>query len=122
MEKNQNSIKCACCDQWVHAPPNKKCSNLDINTFLHYTNPKNKSIWYCPTCVFSYLPDANLDLFDKNLQISDNINLQSDQNLQQFITSRQNFSFGAQDFRLDWTEKANTCDHTRVHIRGEHEM
>ena len=58
---------------------------------MHYSDPKNNSKWYCSICTFSYLPDANLEL-STNQEISENVKLQSNENLKKFITSCQNIN------------------------------
>ena len=60
--KNQNSIQCDSCEKWNQAPPSKNCSTLSYDKFLDFIEPNNKLSWYCPRCIFSQLPDINLDL------------------------------------------------------------
>ena len=74
----------------VHAPPNKNCSNLSYDKFLEFTDTNNKSAWYCPMCIFSQLPDKNLDLTVDQVKTSENIKLQPDENFKKFINSCQN--------------------------------
>ena len=54
---------------------------LSCDTFLDYTDQNNKSTWLCPTCIFSQLPDINLDLSVDQVKTSDNIKLRPDENI-----------------------------------------
>jgi len=116
--KNQNSIKCDGCQNWIHAPP-KKCSNLDYNEFLYYTRAPNESQWYCPICLFSHLPDASLELSDEFLNISENAKTVCDENLKHFINSCQNKLL---DINLNFEDDENTFTNINSKYYDLHEI
>ena len=95
--KSQNSIQCDSCEKWIHAPHIKNCSNLSYDKFLAFTDTNNKSAWYCPICIFSQLPDQNLDLSVDQVITSDNIKLLPDENFKKFINSCQNIILHDED-------------------------
>ena len=68
----------------------KNCSNLSYGKLLDFIDPNNKSGWYCPICIFSQLPDINLDLSVDQVKTSVNIKLQPDESFKKFINACQN--------------------------------
>jgi len=60
---------------------------------VYYSDPQNQGDWFCPICVFSNLPDSAKELTDEINNISENVKLECDENLKNFITSCQNFIF-----------------------------
>ena len=67
-----------------------------INSW-RFTDTNNKSAWYCPICIFSQLPDKNLDLSVDQVITSDNIKLLPDENFKKFINSCQNIILHDED-------------------------
>jgi len=58
---------------------------------LYYSDPLNNCQWFCPICIFSFLPDNDRNLTDELINISENVNIECDKKLKQFISSCQNF-------------------------------
>ena len=86
-----NSIQCNGCLKWIHAPPMKKCSLLDLHQSTKYNNPENSDPWYCTYCTANILPFNNLndthflllqnELMDK---VSDDLKLYPDKSFNYF--------------------------------------
>ena len=57
-KRNQNSIQCDKCLEWIHAHP-KKCSLLSKDEFIVISNSEKS--WLCANCCANYLPFNNLD-------------------------------------------------------------
>ena len=90
--------------KWIHAPPMKKCSLLDLNPFNKYNNPKNSDIWHCTNCIENTLPFNNLNdtqfllLQNEQMdQVSDDLNLYPDESLNHFTESCETVSINFAD-------------------------
>ena len=72
--------------KWVHAPPMKKCSLLDLHQL---TDLNNNDPWFCPSCIASNLPfnDSNFFLFQYDIldKASDDLKLYPGESFTQFI-------------------------------------
>ena len=96
-EKVRTPFNVIAVKNWIHAPPTKNCSNLSYDKFLYFINPNNRSGWYCPICIFSQLPDINLDLSVDQVKTSVNIKLQPDESFKKFINACQNIIYNNDD-------------------------
>ena len=57
---------------------------------MFYNDKENDSIWLCHQCIFSYLPDFNLELNVDNFIFSENIKVTPDESFKTFIDSCKN--------------------------------
>ena len=62
--KNHNAVSCDICDLWVHI----SCNN--ITKYCYRKLQKDKSPWYCKTCIKNIIPFSELtdNQFDKTMQ------------------------------------------------------
>ena len=57
---------------------------------MYLSDEINNCKWYCQACIFACLPDSELELLAEQANISENVNLQLDEDTLNFITSCQN--------------------------------
>ena len=102
--KKQNSIQCTKCSKWVHAPPMKKCSLLDLHQFTLLTDLNNNDPWFCPSCIASNLPsndvnDSNFFLLQYDIldKASDDLKLYPGESFTQFIDQCENITISSED-------------------------
>ena len=113
-KRNQNSIQCNECQNWIHAYP-KKCSMLTKDEFSKLSN-SDKS-WQCSQCCAMMLPFNNLnenELFLENLKSpfnpSNDLITIPDEPLSDFFTECNNLSFNLNEESNNTHELGNVVN------------